>query len=595
MEKFMKLIEQKLMPVALKVSGQRHMQAVRQGVMSTLPLTIVGSFFCIFMNLPIDGYSDFIAPYLNIVDVPYRFTVGILSLYAAYGIGASLARYYKLDTLNGGLLATIAFLVSTVVPTQVTAGMPEVIADGRYLTISSLSASSLFGAIVTSLIAVEIYRLCKIKNITIKMPDGVPPEVSNSFAALFPAAIVIILFWVIRYFFNFDISATLSNLLMPLKDILSGNSLFGGLLTVFLITFFWVLGIHGPAIMSPVMYMIMYCLTLGIYFIGAYLIENSVLADKITVFGNMVVFSSYAMQVIMSFLMLAMIFMILPRAQVSANRINEVLDTKESIKEGTFDGKTKEVGTVEFKNVSFRYPDADEYLLRNISFKANKGETVAFIGSTGSGKSTLINLIPRFYDATDGEVLVDGVNVKDYKEEALNNKLGYVPQKAVMFNGTVNYNIAYGDNGKGKISEKKIQEAAKVAQASEFIEKMDDKYETQIAQGGTNVSGGQKQRLAIARAIARDPEIYIFDDSFSALDYKTDSVLRRELKNYTKNATSLIVAQRIGTIMNADKIIVLDSGKCVGMGTHKELLKNCEVYKKIALSQLSKEELEREQ
>ena len=348
------------------------------------------------------------------------------------------------------------------------------------------------------------------------------------------------------------------------------------------------------AIMSPVMYMIMYCLTLAIYFVGAYLIENSVMADKITIFGNMVVFSSYAMQVIMSFLMLAMIFMILPRAQVSANRINEVLDTKESIKEGSFDGKTEEVGTVEFKNVSFRYPDADEYLLRNISFKANKGETVAFIGSTGSGKSTLINLIPRFYDATDGEVLVDGVNVKEYTEEALNNKLGYVPQKAVMFNGTVNYNIAYGDNGKGKISEKKIQEAAKVAQASEFIEKMDDKYETQIAQGGTNVSGGQKQRLAIARAIARDPEIYIFDDSFSALDYKTDSVLRRELKNYTKDATSLIVAQRIGTIMNADKIIVLDSGKCVGMGTHKELLKKCEVYKRIALSQLSKEELERE-
>ena len=348
------------------------------------------------------------------------------------------------------------------------------------------------------------------------------------------------------------------------------------------------------AIMSPVMYMIMYCLTLAIYFVGAYLIENSVMADKIEIFGNMVVFSSYAMQVIMSFLMLAMIFMILPRAQVSANRINEVLDTKESIKEGSFDGKTEEVGTVEFKNVSFRYPDADEYLLRNISFKANKGETVAFIGSTGSGKSTLINLIPRFYDATDGEVLVDGVNVKEYTEEALNNKLGYVPQKAVMFNGTVNYNIAYGDNGKGEISEKKIKEAAKVAQASEFVEKMDDKYETHIAQGGTNVSGGQKQRLAIARAIARDPEIYIFDDSFSALDYKTDSVLRRELKNYTKDATSLIVAQRIGTIMNADKIIVLDSGKCVGMGTHRELLKNCEVYKKIALSQLSKEELERE-
>ena len=348
------------------------------------------------------------------------------------------------------------------------------------------------------------------------------------------------------------------------------------------------------AIMSPVMYMIMYCLTLAIYFVGAYLIENSVMADKITIFGNMVVFSSYAMQVIMSFLMLAMIFMILPRAQVSANRINEVLDTKESIKEGSFDGKTEEVGTVEFKNVSFRYPDADEYLLRNISFKANKGETVAFIGSTGSGKSTLINLIPRFYDATDGEVLVDGVNVKEYTEEALNNKLGYVPQKAVMFNGTVNYNIAYGDNGKGEISEKKIKEAAKVAQASEFVEKMDDKYETHIAQGGTNVSGGQKQRLAIARAIARNPEIYIFDDSFSALDYKTDSVLRRELKNYTKDATSLIVAQRIGTIMNADKIIVLDSGKCVGMGTHKELLKKCAVYKEIAYSQLSKEELENE-
>ena len=346
------------------------------------------------------------------------------------------------------------------------------------------------------------------------------------------------------------------------------------------------------AIMMPVMYLIMYGLTLSIYFIGAGMIQNSVLADKITIFGNMIVFSSYAMQVIMSFLMLAMIFMMIPRAQVSAKRINEVLDTTQKIIPGKFNGNTKEKGTVEFKNVSFKYPDADEYVLENISFKVNQGETIAFIGSTGSGKSTLINLVPRFYDATEGEVLIDGVNVKDYKPEALNDKLGYVPQKAVMFAGTVNYNISYGDNGKGEINQTKIKEAAKVAQASEFIEKMDEKYETHIAQGGTNVSGGQKQRLAIARAIARDPEIYIFDDSFSALDYKTDAVLRKELKKYTKNATSLIVAQRIGTIMNADKIVVLDSGKCVGIGTHKELLKNCEVYKQIALSQLSKEELE---
>ena len=346
------------------------------------------------------------------------------------------------------------------------------------------------------------------------------------------------------------------------------------------------------AIMMPVMYLIMYGLTLSIYFIGAGMIQNSVLADKITIFGNMIVFSSYAMQVIMSFLMLAMIFMMIPRAQVSAKRINEVLDTTQKIIPGKFNGNTKEKGTVEFKNVSFKYPDADEYVLENISFKVNQGETIAFIGSTGSGKSTLINLVPRFYDATEGEVLIDGVNVKDYKPEALNNKLGYVPQKAVMFAGTVNYNISYGDNGKGEINQTKIKEAAKVAQASEFIEKMDEKYETHIAQGGTNVSGGQKQRLAIARAIARDPEIYIFDDSFSALDYKTDAVLRKELKKYTKTATSLIVAQRIGTIMNADKIVVLDSGKCVGIGTHKELLKNCEVYKQIALSQLSKEELE---
>ncbi len=347
------------------------------------------------------------------------------------------------------------------------------------------------------------------------------------------------------------------------------------------------------AIMQPVMYLVMYFLTLAIYFIGAYLIRDASMVNKLGLFGDMVVFSSYAMQVIMSFLMLAMIFMMLPRAQVSANRINEVLDTDITIKDGNINtNKTNEVGTVEFKNVSFKYPDADEYLLKNISFKANKGETVAFIGSTGSGKSTLINLVPRFYDATEGEVLVDGVNVKDYTQEFLHNKIGYVPQKAVMFNGTVNSNIAYGDNGKGEISEEKIKKAIEVAQGKEFVEKMDEKYDTHIAQGGTNVSGGQKQRLAIARAIARSPEIYIFDDSFSALDYKTDFLLRKALKEYTKDATSLIVAQRIGTIMNADKIIVLEDGVSVGMGTHKELLKNCDVYKEIALSQLSKEELE---
>ena len=346
------------------------------------------------------------------------------------------------------------------------------------------------------------------------------------------------------------------------------------------------------AIMMPIMYLIMYGVTLAIYFVGAYLIESAGMADKITIFGNMIVFSSYAMQVIMSFLMLAMIFMILPRASVSAKRINEVLDTENKIISGTFDGETPEKGTVEFKNVYFKYDDADEYLLENISFKANKGETVAFIGSTGSGKSTLINLVPRFYDATEGEILVDGINVKEYTKEALNNRLGYVPQKAVMFNGSVNYNIAYGENGKEEVSIDKIKEAATVAQASDFIAKMDNEYETNIAAGGTNVSGGQKQRLAIARAIARDPEIYIFDDSFSALDYKTDAILRKKLKEYTKEATSLIVAQRIGTIMNADKIVVLDSGKCVGMGTHKELLNTCPVYKEIALSQLSKEELE---
>ena len=346
------------------------------------------------------------------------------------------------------------------------------------------------------------------------------------------------------------------------------------------------------AIMNPMMTLVMHAQVLGIYIIGALLIQQANMLDKITLFSNMVVFSSYGMHVIMSFLMLAFIFMILPRAQISANRINEIFDEEIAVKDGTFNKETEEIGTVEFKNVSFKYPEADEYVLKNISFKVNKGETIAFIGSTGSGKSTLINLVPRFYDVTEGEVLVDGINVKKYKLEALNNKLGYVPQKAVMFSSTVEENVSYGKNGKGKITLEKVKEAIKIAQGKEFVEKLENAYQAHIARGGTNISGGQKQRLAIARAIARDPEIYIFDDSFSALDYKTDSILRKELKKYTKNATSMIVAQRIGTIINADKIVVLNEGECVGIGTHKELLKTCEVYKEIALSQLSKEELD---
>ena len=350
---------------------------------------------------------------------------------------------------------------------------------------------------------------------------------------------------------------------------------------------------RAMSIMAPVMYLVMNFLTLAIYFIGALLINNAMLGMKISLFSDMVVFSSYAMQVIMSFLMLAMIFIMYPRAAVSASRINEVLSTNAKIKDGKGVKNTKETGTVEFKNVSFKYPDSDEYILKNISFKANKGDTVAFIGSTGSGKSTLINLIPRFYDATDGEILIDGVNIKDYTLEELHNKLGYVPQKAVMFNGSVNYNVSYGKTT-NKILEKDIKEAVKVAQAKDFVEKMTEKYNSNIAQGGTNISGGQKQRIAIARAIARKPEIYIFDDSFSALDYKTDYLLRKDLKKYTKDSTSLIVAQRIGTIMNATKILVLDEGVCVGIGTHKELLKNCDIYKEIAYSQLSEKELENE-
>ena len=346
------------------------------------------------------------------------------------------------------------------------------------------------------------------------------------------------------------------------------------------------------SLFSPIIFFTMHFLTLTVYVVGAYLIDHAGAMDKLTIFSNMVVFSSYATQVIMSFLMLAVIFMMVPRAQVSAVRINEVMDTELSIKEGERDVvDAPETGTVEFRNVSFKYPDAEDYVIQGISFKAERGQTIAFIGSTGSGKSTLINLVPRFYDATEGEVLVDGINVKDYTFESLYNRLGYVPQKAVMMDGTVSSNVAFGDNGKGKRSAMDVTNAIKVAQGTDFVEKLDKKYFAHIAQGGTNISGGQKQRLAIARAIARDPEIYIFDDSFSALDYKTDAALRKALKKHTKHATSLIVAQRIGTIMNADQIIVLDDGKCVGQGTHTELLKSCEVYKQIAESQLSPEEI----
>jgi len=344
------------------------------------------------------------------------------------------------------------------------------------------------------------------------------------------------------------------------------------------------------SILSPTMYLVMNTLTLAIYFVGSYLINNSLMSNKITMFSDMVVFSSYAMQVIMSFLMLAMMFIMYPRASVSANRVLEVLNTEAQIKDGNFDSETKEKGIVEFKNVSFKYPDGEEYLLKDISFKVSCGETIAFIGSTGSGKSTLINLVPRFYDVTDGEILVDGINVCDYKLEALHEKIGYVPQKAVMFNGSVKYNVSYGT--KKEITLDKVKEAVNVAQATNFVTKMNKQYDSNISQGGTNISGGQKQRLSIARAIYKNPEIYIFDDTFSALDYKTDYKLRTELKKYTKDATIMIVAQRIGTILDADKIVVLDKGNCVGIGTHKELMKKCKVYKEIAYSQLSKEELE---
>lgn len=346
------------------------------------------------------------------------------------------------------------------------------------------------------------------------------------------------------------------------------------------------------AILTPGIQMIMNGLSLAVYWIGAILLNQAAATEKIGIFSNMVVFVSYAMQVVMAFMSLSIIIIMLPRVSVAANRVREVIETKPSICSGDMAKTTNQKeGEVEFKNVSFKYPDAEEYVLKDISFTAKKGETVAFIGSTGSGKSTLVNLIPRFYDATDGEVLIDGYNVKEYTQEALHNKFGYVPQTAVMFAGTVESNIAYGDNGKDAYSEEDIKKAARIAQAKEFVEKMPDTYQSGIAQGGTNLSGGQRQRLSIARAVCRDPEIYIFDDSFSALDYKTDRILRSALKKETKNATTLIVAQRIGTIMDADKIIVLDEGRMVGIGTHRELLKNCKVYQDIALSQLSKEEL----
>ena len=335
-------------------------------------------------------------------------------------------------------------------------------------------------------------------------------------------------------------------------------------------------------LMSPFMMLVMNGITLAIYWLGASLINEGSLD-----FATMTAFSMLAMQVLMAFMMLTMLFIMLPRASVSAKRINEVLETENRIGEPAEPKPFTERATVEMKNVSFRYPDADGYVLKDISFRAKQGDTVAFIGATGSGKSTLVNLIPRFYDATEGEVLVDGVNVREVRQADLRARIGYVPQKGTLFSGTVASNIGYG----GVTDDQKIRSAAEVAMASEFVEQMEEGYDSHISQGGKNVSGGQKQRLSIARAAAIDPEIFIFDDSFSALDYKTDREVRSRLKEYTKNATSLIVAQRIGTIRDADLIIVLDRGVAVGQGTHEELLKTCPVYREIALSQLSKEEL----
>ena len=347
------------------------------------------------------------------------------------------------------------------------------------------------------------------------------------------------------------------------------------------------------SVLFPGMTLIMSGLTLAIYWVGVYIINEAAVTDRLGIFSDMVVFSSYAMQIIMAFMMLVMTFIVLPRAVVSAKRINEVLDTEIKIKDGKISGSELfEQGEIEFRHVSFRYPDAEEAILTDINFTVHRGETVAFIGSTGSGKSTLINLVPRFYDVTEGEICIDGINIKEYTQEALHRKLGYVSQRAVMFRGSVLSNVTYGENGRQSVDEELLWKSIEIAQADDFVQGMENGYHTAVAQGGTNLSGGQKQRLAIARAIYCRPEIYIFDDSFSALDYKTDRVLRKMLKQETGTATTLIVAQRIGTIMDADKIIVLDEGKIVGIGRHKELLKSCPVYREIAESQLSKEELE---
>ena len=346
------------------------------------------------------------------------------------------------------------------------------------------------------------------------------------------------------------------------------------------------------AFMMPGIQIVMSGLTLAIYWIGAVLINDAGMVDKVQIFSDMMVFSQYAIQVVMSFMMLVMIFMILPRASVAANRIQEVLDTKLTIEDGSgVHGDPDKTGEIVFDKVSFRYPDAEEDVLKDISFTAGKGETVALIGATGCGKSTVINLIPRFYDATEGTVSVDGVNVKDYSQKELRNKIGYVSQKATLFTGTIESNVAYGDNGQKNASETDIKKALDIAQASEIVDSLEDGSKAYVAQGGSNFSGGQKQRMSIARAIARKPEILIFDDSFSALDYKTDRVLREALAKSCKDSTRIIVAQRIGTIRDADRIIVLEDGKIAGMGRHEELMRDCEVYRQIALSQLSKEEL----
>ena len=346
------------------------------------------------------------------------------------------------------------------------------------------------------------------------------------------------------------------------------------------------------AFLMPGIQLVMSGLSLGIYWIGAVLIQSAGMMAKMTLFSDMVVFSSYAMQVVMAFMMLVMIFILLPRASVSAKRILEVLETVPTIHDGHMsDTSTTSQGEVEFRNVSFKYPDAEEYVIRDVSFTAHKGETVALIGSTGCGKSTVVNLVPRFYDTSEGEVLVDGINVKEYTQYALHNKIGYVSQKATLFGGTIKSNIAYGDNGKDSFLESDIVDAVYTAQASDFVESMEEGYDGFVAQGGSNLSGGQKQRLSIARAICRRPEIFLFDDSFSALDYQTDRKLRNALKKDCAESTKLIVAQRIGTIRDADRIIVLDEGSVVGIGTHEELMRDCEVYQQIAYSQLSKEEL----